>query len=147
MSREGSDTFYIITTLKKMKIILIFSIVLFSISSSFSQNYQTRIDSLAFELKKEKERTDDLFSRVDQHYNSYHSGSAFEVLGGLIVVASTILAVTSTENDQRSTYLGIGLAGSGIALIGRIIQIRSHRFFNRKLNLKNNKIKEKSRLD
>jgi len=112
-----------------MKKIILFSILLIISFNVYSQNYDQRLDSLEFEIKKMGEKQVNIINQIHLHQKMYRIGAFVSITGIGISIFSTFFL----DYNNNSQTIGI-ISGGVLGISGYIISLNSFKFLNKNFN-------------
>ncbi len=112
--------------MKKSISLIIFIFISLNI---YSQNYEQKLDSLEFEIKKLEKKQTNIVNQIDLHQQRYRLGTAVSLIGTGISIAS-VLFVDPLNRMHNVVLLG----GSILGISGFIISLNSFKFLNKEFD-------------
>jgi len=109
-----------------MKQLLSISILLIISLNGYSQNYDQRLDSLEFEIRKIENIQTNIVNQIDLHQKRYRIGAFVSILG----IGTSIASAFLLDINSQVFYVG-AITGSVLGITGYFISVDSFDFLKK----------------
>lgn len=114
-----------------MKTLIVFIILILISGNMYSQNYEQRLDSLEFEIKKLEKNQANIINQIDMHQKRYKKGQLLSLAGFGISILTSYLYIE--KENERILFPG-GLMGSALIISGFIISRDSFNYLKKEFD-------------
>ena len=114
-----------------MKKLVAFIVLVLISGNIYSQNYEQRLDSLEFEIKKLEKTQINIINQIDLHQKRYKKGQYLSLAGLGISIVTSYLYV---ENDNERILLPGGLLGGVFIISGFLISRDSFNYLKKEFD-------------
>lgn len=114
-----------------MNKIIVFIVLIFISVNIYSQNYEQRLDSLEFEIKKLDKNQTNLINQIDIYQKRYKKGQYLSLAGAGILMVTSYLIV---KNDNERLLIPGGLVGGILVISGFFITLDSFNYLKKEFN-------------
>jgi hypothetical protein len=117
--------------MKKLILLPLLFLLCFALNA---QNYEQRLDSLEFEIKKLEHKQTNIIHQLDLHQSRYFSGQILSFSGlGITLLSGVLYAIT--ENDR--IMMSGGLIGGTCMVSGFFLSMNSFKFLKKEFSYDN----------
>ncbi|MCD4792872.1 MAG: hypothetical protein K8R54_06550 [Bacteroidales bacterium] len=114
-----------------MKKLVVFIVLILISGNIYSQNYEQRLDSLEFEIKKLEKKQTNIINQIDLHQKRYKKGQYLSMAGLGISIVTCYLYV---KNDNERILLSGGLISSVFIISGFFISLDSFNYLKKEFD-------------